>query len=118
MPSVSHPPHAALGRTDEVKIHEQMPSLFPALSNSFWLSERMAALLCSSRLGLLSKDNDTLLLPCRDKHGLNEQERVQSVMSFFFFFLQLKQGSAHMPEEEEWPLLQAKPATASRLVLM
>lgn len=86
MPSVSHPPHAALGRTGEVKIREQMPSLFPALSNSFWLSERMAALLCSSRLGLLLKDNDTLLLPCRDKHGLNEQERVQSVMSLFFFF--------------------------------
>lgn len=117
MPSVSHPPHAALGRTGEVKIHEQMPSLFPALSNSFWLSERMAALLCSSWLGLLLKNNDTLLLPCRDKHGLNEQERVQSVMSFFFL-LQLKQGSARMPEEEERPLLQAKPATASRLVLM
>lgn len=78
----------------------------------------MAALLCCSQLGLLSKDNYVLLLPCHDKQCLNEKEQVQSMVpffNFFFFFLQLKQGSAHMPGEEEQWLLQAKPATAWEL---
>lgn len=38
----------------------------------FLALERMAALLRSSQFGLL-KDSHTLLLPCHDKHGLNEQ---------------------------------------------
>jgi len=55
--------------------------LVSCLSNSFWLLERGAALLSSSQLGLLSKDD----MPCHDKHCLNEQGHVQSIVPLLFF---------------------------------